>query len=367
MRIDRVVLTHVRIPLVTPRRLNGCMVAVKDSILVTVHAEGITGTGEASPADGALCSPGTPGSIWDDLTERIIPAITSMRPRTLEDVCGVLEAIDGNCYARAGAEAAFWDIEAQRVGVPLSRLLGGSRTKVETVLVVGNARTIPELMKIVEPQLEGEYRQLKIMVEPGWDLEPLKEVRRRFGDVPLMVDANGAYSREHFDHLSRFDEYSLTLIEQPLPADDLEGIAQLQELITTPVCLDEAVDDAASVQQAIDAGACRVVNIKVQQVGGLRNAVRIHNICAAAGIPVRCGAMPELGIGGAQSVHLATLPNFRYPAEVQASGLQYVEDLIVPLLEVHGGEIQLPLATGSAYQVANNVVTKYMVRREIVV
>jgi o-succinylbenzoate synthase len=366
MRIDRVILTQVRIPLVTPLRMNGSTVAEKESILVTVQAEGITGTGEASPANGALCSPGTPGSVWDDLTQRIIPAIVSMRPRTLEDVCGVLEAIDGNCYARAGAEAAFWDIEAQRVGVSLARLLGGSRTKVETVLAVGIAGTTLDLTSMIEPQLADGYTRLKIMVEPGWDLEPVREVRRRFGDVPLMVDANGAYSREHFDHLRRLDDFDLTLIEQPLPAHDLEGAARLQELMATPICLDEAVDSLAAVQQAIDIGACRAVSINAQRVGGLRNAVRIHNMCAASGIPVRCGTMPESGIGSAQSVHLATLPNFRYPTDVQASGRHFVEDLILPPIEVHDGEIQLPLAIGSAYQVADKVVTKYMVRREVV-
>jgi o-succinylbenzoate synthase len=367
MRIERVSLTHVRIPLVSPWHSDGTVVGEKDSILVTVQADGLTGVGEASLPNGSFCSPGNAESIWDDLAQRIVPAIVSMRPRTLEDVCGILEAIDGNCYARAGAESAFWDFEAQRVGVSLARLLGGSRTRVETAFVTGIAETIPDLIAVIEAHLADGYKQIKITVRPGWDLEPLGEVRRRFGNVPLMVDANSAYSREHLSHLRRFDDFALTMIEQPLPPGDLEGLAQLQQLLATPICLDEAVDGVATVQHAIDIGACRVVNIKIQRVGGLRNAVRIHDLCAAAGIPVRCGAMPELGVGSAQSVHLATLPNFRYPAEVQASRRHYVEDVILPLLEVHDGEIQLPLAIGNAYQVADKVVSKFMVRREVVV
>jgi O-succinylbenzoate synthase len=232
---------------------------------------------------------------------------------------------------------------------------------------VGRASTIPELIAMIEPRLADGYKRLKIKVQPGWDLEPLREVRREFGDIPLMVDANCAYSREHFEHLRRFDEFGMIMIEQPLAKGDLEGHALLQDMIETPVCLDEGAEDPTAVQLAIDIGACRIINIKIQRVGGLRNAVRIHDMCAAAGIPVWAGTMPELGIGGAQTVHLATLPNFRYPTDVQASRRWFVDDVIVPLLEVHDGEIQIPMATGNAYQVAAKVVAKYMVRTEVLV
>jgi O-succinylbenzoate synthase len=249
----------------------------------------------------------------------------------------------------------------------LARLLGGSRTRVDSGLAVGIASTIPELIAMIEPRLADGYKRLKIKVQPGWDLDPLREVRRQFGDIPLMVDANCAYSREHFEHLRRFDEFGMIMIEQPLAKGDLEGHALLQDMIETPVCLDEGAEDPTAVQLAIDIGACRIINIKIQRVGGLRNAVRIHDMCAAAGIPVWAGTMPELGIGGAQTVHLATLPNFRYPTDVQASRRWFVDDVIVPLLEVHDGEIQIPMATGNAYQVAAKVVAKYTVRKEVLV
>jgi O-succinylbenzoate synthase len=367
MRIDRVTLTHVRIPLVEAFRISNGVVAEKDAILVMVDADGLTGVGEASPMAGAFYSPETPEGTWDDLAQRIIPAVVSMRPKSLDDVCGVLEAIGGNPFARAGVETAFWDIEAQRRGQPLARLLGGSRTRVDSGLAVGIASTIPELIAMIEHRLADGYKRLKIKVQPGWDLDPLREVRRQFGDIPLMVDANCAYSREHFEHLRRFDEFGMIMIEQPLAKGDLEGHALLQDMIETPVCLDEGAEDPTAVQLAIDIGACRIINIKIQRVGGLRNAVRIHDMCAAAGIPVWAGTMPELGIGGAQTVHLATLPNFRYPTDVQASRRWFVDDVIVPLLEVHDGEIQIPMATGNAYQVAAKVVAKYTVRKEVLV
>lgn len=367
MRIDRVTLTHVRVPLVEPFRSGTGVVAEKDGILVTVIADGIVGVGEASPVNGSLDSAGTPEVTWDDLALRFIPAVVSMRPRSLDEVCGLLEAIGGNPYARAGVETAFWDIEAQQQGVPLGRLLGGHRTRLESGLVVGITQTIPELLTMIEHHCAEGYKRVTIKVQPGWDLEPLREIRRHFGQIPLTVDAQCAYASGHFDHLRRFDEFELMMIEQPLARGDLEGHARLQATIATPVCLDESAEDPATVQHAIDIGACRIVNIKIQRVGGLRNAVRIHDLCAAAGIPVLAGTMPELGIGGAQTVHLATLPNFRYPMDVGSSRRWYVDDVISPLLEVRGGEIQLPLAAGNAYQIAGKAVSKYTVREEVVV
>jgi o-succinylbenzoate synthase len=367
MRIDRITLTQVRLPLVEAFHVGSDAVAEKDGILVVVNADGMTGVGEASPMAGGFPSPESAESTWVDLTQRIIPAVVSMRPRSLEDVCGVLEAIGGIPCARAGVEAAFWDIEAQRMGVPLARLLGGSRARVDASLVVGMAPTIPGLLRMIESRLADGYKRLKIEVRPGWDLEPLREVRRQFGDIPLMADAGCAYTSAHFDHLRRFDDFGMILIEQPLASHDLEGLAELQGMIDTPVCLDEGAEDSATVQHAIDIGACRAVCVSIQRVGGLRNAVRIHDMCAAAGIPVRAGSMPELGIGSAQTVHLATLPDFRHPTDVQASARWLVDDIIVPLLEVHDGEIQLPMATGNAFQVATHVVAKHTVRKEVLV
>jgi o-succinylbenzoate synthase len=367
MKIDRIRLTHVCIPLVDALRIGKGVIMEKESILVSVSAEGLTGFGEASPMDGAGCCSEMLERTWNDLVQRIIPAIVSMRPRSLDDVCGVLEAIDGDCFARAGLEAAFWDLEAQRAGVPLGRLLGGSRTHVEVGLSLGMAPTIPDLLRNIECRLADGYRRLKLAVQPGWDLEPLREVRRHFGDIPLMVDGNCSYTPEHLDHLRRFDDFGMLMIEQPFGRDDIEGHALLQGSLATPLCLDESAESTCAVQHAIDAGACRAVTITTQRVSGLRNAVRIHDLCAAAGIAVSAGTMPELGVGSVQAVHLATLANFRQPADVQASSGWLTEDLVAPCLEVHDGEIHIPMAAGTAYQVATDAVAKYAVRSEVVI
>jgi o-succinylbenzoate synthase len=367
MRIGSIALTHVRIPLAVPLRNGGGVCTDKHSVLVTVDVDGMTGVGEASPGFGVTGTGDSVEAVWVDLRQRLIPALVSMRPRTLDDVCGVLEAIGGTPSGRAGVETAFWDAEAQRAGMPLGRFLGGARSRVECGLVVGGTPTIAELIGLIERHLSAGYKRVKISVHPGWDIEPVLAVRRQFGDIPLMVDADGTYVREQFDHLRRFDEFDLVMIEQPLSGQDIEGHALLQGLLRTPVCLGEGIEDLSTLERAIELGACRVVSINIQRVGGLRNAKRIHDYCAGAGVPVWAGSTAELGVGSGHTVHLATLANFRFPADVQASHQMFVDDILSSPLEVCDGEIQIPLAPGSAFQVSAKAVEKYTVRREVVV
>mgnify|MGYP001599162359 FL=1 len=179
-----------------------------------------------------------------------------------------------------------------------------------------------------------------------------------------MVDANCAYSRSDLAHLQALDDFELIMIEQPLPKDDLEGHAKLQGMIKTPVCLDESAKDVATVRKAIEMKSCRIVNIKIQRVGGLRNAVEIHDLCEQANIPVWAGTMPELGIGGAQTVHLATLSNFQFPTDVESSMRWFVDDIIDPFIEVRNGVIEIPQGIGNCYRLDESKVEKYKVRKE---
>jgi O-succinylbenzoate synthase len=179
-----------------------------------------------------------------------------------------------------------------------------------------------------------------------------------------MVDANCAYTRKDLDHLKGLDDFDLIMVEQPLAKDDLEGHAALQSIMRTPVCLDESAKDVATVQKAIEMKACKIVNIKIQRVGGLQNAKAVHDLCSEHGIPVWGGTMPELGIGGAQTVHLATLGNFLFPTDVESSRRWFVDDIINPLLEVQNGMITIPEGIGNGYNVDCRKVQQYKVRGE---
>ena len=365
MTIERVTLTHVRIPLLEPFRISNGSVGEKDGIIVRVDVDGLVGVGEASPMGGTFYSEDTPESVWALLKDRLVPAVLAARPATSADAHNVLESLGGSPFARAGIETAFWDLDAQRAGKPLYEFLGGTARPLQSGLAVGIYDSTAALLRAIERHMPEGYRRIKIKIEPGWDTVPLGEVRRQFPDVPLMVDANCAYRREDIGHLAALDAYGLMMIEQPLPREDLEGHALMQRSLRTPVCLDESAEDIEHVRKAIALGSCRIINIKIQRVGGLTNAKAVHDLCVAAGIPVWAGTMPELGIGSVQTLHLATLPGFTFPTDVESTQRWFVEDIIEPPIIVRQGVITLPPGSGNCYALSARALERYSVAEQV--
>ncbi|MDH3251503.1 MAG: o-succinylbenzoate synthase [Ignavibacteria bacterium] len=365
MSIDRISLTHVRIPLVEPFRISNGVVTEKDGIIVRVHADGLVGCGEASPMGGSFYSVDTPDSVWDALRQTIVPAVIARQPEDAAQANNLLQGLGGSPFALAGVETAFMELDALRRNEPLFRTLGGKEKSVECGLAMGIYESIDELLRSIDRHADLGYKRVKIKIQPGWDREPLHEIRKRFGSIPLMVDANCAYTRQDIDHLRTLDEFDLMMIEQPLAREDLDGHAMLQSVISTPVCLDESAENIDQVTEAIRKGSCKIVNIKIQRVGGLANALAVHDVCAEMGVPVWAGTMPELGIGGAQTVHLATLANFTFPTDVEASTRWFVEDIIDPAIDVHDGMITIPVGTGNCYRLREDILEKYSVREEL--
>ncbi|MEX1139527.1 MAG: o-succinylbenzoate synthase [Bacteroidota bacterium] len=361
MKIDRVTLTHIRIPLIEPFRISSGEVSVKDAILVGVSAEGVTGYGEASPMEGTFYSGDTPESVWEALTNTMVPATLRGKADSIDSVNAILDGIEGSPFAKAGIETAFWDLEGQRTCKPVLELLGGQYHSLESGLAVGIYPDIKSLLASINRYMPEGYKRIKIKIEPGWDVKPLEAVRREFADFPLMVDANGAYSDEHMDHLGSLEKFGLMMIEQPFPRNRLQWHAELQNKMKTPLCLDESAEDIASLREAFALKACRIVNIKIQRVGGLKKAKNMHDMCAEAGIPVWGGTMPELGVGGAQTLHLATLANFKYPTDVESSRRWFVDDIVEPALEVRNGTLQIPVGSGNCHRIAEPVLKKYKI------
>ncbi len=365
MKVERITLTHVRIPLVEPYRISNGEVSEKDGILVRVDAGGLAGMGEASPMAGSFYSDDTPASVWKFLTDWLIPAVLAAKVDSVAAINRVLDRAGGSPFARAGLETAFWDLEARAAGKPLYELIGGYNVPVESGLAVGITKGIPAMIATIEKYLAEGYKRVKIKIQPGWDVGPLGEIRQRFGDIPLMVDANGAYSREDIPHLQSLDAFGLVMIEQPLPGDDLRGHADLQGKIRTPLCLDEGAGDIRAVRRAIRMKSCRIVDIKIQRVGGLANAIAVHDLCASVGMSVSAGTMPELGIGGAQTLHLATLPNFAYPTDVESSARWFIDDVIAPLITVREGMITIPAGIGNCYEPAESAIGRFRVAERV--
>ncbi|MDQ3146731.1 MAG: o-succinylbenzoate synthase [Actinomycetota bacterium] len=265
---------------------------------------------------------------------------------TAHQVAPALEFIKGHPMAKAAIETAVLDAELRGRGESFGAFLGAVRDAVDSGVSVGIMDSVPALLDAVAGYLDQGYLRIKLKIEPGWDIEPVRAVRERFGDdVLLQVDANTAYTLRDARHLARLDPFDLLLIEQPLPEDDVRGHAELARLITTPVCLDESIESAKDAADAIAIGACSIVNVKPGRVGGYLEARRVHDVCAANGVPVWCGGMLETGIGRAANVALAALPNFTLPGDTSASDRYFREDLTDPFV-LEDGRLRVPVGPG---------------------
>jgi O-succinylbenzoate synthase len=367
--IERVVLTHLQIPLKEPFRISGGEVAVKDAIAVSVETSSGIGNGESSPmAPGFGYSIDTPEGCWDDLANDIAPSLIG---QTIDSIAGINELAarwKGSRFAAAGAENALWDLLGQAHHATIASLLGAINEQVslgvQSGLAVGLHPSIVQLLRTIETHLAEGYRRVKIKIAPGSDVELVRAVRQHFGEVPLMVDANCAYSIADIDIFRALDEYDLLMFEQPMAAGDLEGLARLQDAVTTPICLDETAETHAKTAEALRHGACRIVNLKIQRVGGLGPAREIHDLCLRHGVACWVGSMPELGLGQAFGIHLASLANCKYPTDVEPSARWFVDDYVAPPLELSApGLFTVPTRPGLGFQIDQAKLRRYQVRQ----
>ena len=324
--IERVVLTHLQIPLKESFRISGGEVAIKDAILVTVETSSGIGHGESSPMASSFgYSSDTPDGCWDDLRNTIAPSLIGRTINSTAEIAALASTWTGSRFAAAGAENALWDLLGQAHHATIAQMLGAIDEQislgVQSGLAVGLYDSIVELLKTIETHLAEGYRRVKIKIKPGSDVELVRAVRQHFGEIPLMVDGNGAYTAADIDVFRELDEFDLLMLEQPMKASDLDGLVRLQEAVSTPVCLDETAETHELTAEAIRRRACRIVNLKIQRVGGLGPARAIHDLCYQQGIACWVGSMPELGLGQAHGIHLATLANCKYPTDIEPAAL----------------------------------------------
>jgi O-succinylbenzoate synthase len=267
--------------------------------------------------------------------------------------------------AKAAVENALWDAEAKQKKIPLWKLLGGSRREIQCGVSIGIQDSVEQLLDKIHTELAAGYRRIKLKVKPGWDLKVLERVRARWSEMVLSCDANSAYTLDEVEHLRKFDQFNLLMIEQPLWNDDIYYHARLQRELQTAVCLDESIRQARDAAAAAELGACRIVNIKVGRVGGFTEAKKVHDVCQANNIPVWCGGMLESGIGRAHNIALSTLANFCLPGDVSASKRYWKEDIIEPEVGVTPqGTINIGDEPGTGYQVREDLIEKLTVRKE---
>jgi o-succinylbenzoate synthase len=371
--IERVGLTHIQIPFKEPFRISGGETALKDAILVTLMtSEGLIGVGESSPMSTEFgYSADTPDGCWRELSSQIAPTLLGKIVGDVDEISQLAAPWMGlSRFAVAGVETAVWDLVGQARGESLAELLGarGDRIDfgVESGLAVGLCANIVDLLQSIERHMVEGYSRIKLKIRPGQDIEVVRAVRRHLGDdVSLMVDANAAYTKADIDVFRALDDFDLLMFEQPMAADDLDGLVALQDVVSTPVCLDETADDLDRTLEAIRRGACRIVNLKIQRVGGLGPALALHDACQAEGVACWVGSMPELGVGQAQGIHLAALDNCKYPTDVEPSARWFVDDYVAPLLELSApGLFRVPTRAGLGYHVDFAKVKRYQLRHE---
>lgn len=361
--VKSVTLHRVRIPLREPFRISNGAVSEKEAILVEVETtDGTVGWGEASPMSGSFYSDDTPENALEALRGVFVPRLFESKSIDPVTFYKGLREIPGQAFAKAGIEGALWDAYALSSGLPLCKLFGTAPRPVPSGVAIGIFESIEELLARVKLYVGQGYQRVKIKIQPGWDIEPVSAVRERFPDVPLMVDANAAYTTADREMFVELDKFGLMMIEQPLARDAHDEAGELQRLLQTPLCADESAESLDAVLSLIEKKAARIINIKVQRVGGLSEALLMLELALKAGLKCWVGTMPELGIASAQGLHFASHTSFLLPTDIESSLRWYEDDVVDPLINIDdNGFIHLPSGAGIGFKVAREKVERYRV------
>lgn len=323
----------------------------KDFLLVEVKDEqGNSGWGESGAFLAPWYTEETLQTNWHMINDFLIPAILHKEILHPDEVGTFFSPFIRHHMAKAAVETAVWDLYAKREGVPLSTAIGGTRKRIEVGVSIGIQPSVADLLEVIRRHVAEGYKRVKMKIKPGWDLAVIEEVRDHFPDLPLMVDANSAYSLDDIEHLQQLDRFQLMMIEQPLATDDIIDHAKLQHALKTPVCLDESIVSYDDARQAIELGSCQVINIKIGRVGGLTAAKKIHDLCKKHEVAVWCGGMLDAGIGRAHNVAISTLDQFILPGDTAGSSRYWEKDIIEPEVIVEDGYITVPERPGIGYE-----------------
>jgi O-succinylbenzoate synthase len=351
MKIRAVHLNVIKMPLKSPFLTHLGAVNEREGIIVAVEDEnGVCGFGEGVAFSSPWYTEETVQTSLHVLTSFLIPLLKKHPLSHPSEASQLFKAIRRNQMAKAAIETALWDLFAKLKGKSLSKLIGGTRTRIPSGVVVATD-TLDNALKQIEYYSAEGYQRFKIKINPDLDLEFLRGIRRRFPKISLMADANSAYTLEDAGRLQALDEFNLLMIEQPLAHDDIIEHAQLQERIQTPICLDESIVTFEDARKAVELGSCKIINIKIGRVGGLFEAIRIHDFCYERGIDVWAGGMIEFGVSRAHNIALASLPGFTIPGDISASSRFWEEDIIIPEVTVNNGWVEVPVHSGIGYQI----------------
>ncbi len=347
LRVEAVSLTEVALPLVAPFVTAHGRESHRRFWLVGVHAGGVTGWAESVAQEEPLYSEETHATLHDVVVRHLVPRLLREPITDPADVAVRLSPIRHHPMAKASVEMAVWDWYGRAAGVSLGAHWGGTRPEAPAGVVVGISASVADLVDTVGAHVAAGYRRVKIKIQPGWDLEPLQALRSTWPSLALWADANSSYTLGDAARLAQLDRMNLGLLEQPLGPDDLVDHATLQRRMTTPVCLDESIRSLQDARQALQLGACRVINVKPARVGGFGPALAIHALARDHGVPLWCGGMLESGVGRAANLQLARQEGFTLPGDLSASARYFHEDLVdPPFVLTPRGTLAIPTGPG---------------------
>ena len=366
-QIEAIHLREINLPLAYPFETSFGVTSARRILLVEIESEGRSAWGECVAGEHPYFSGEMIDTAWIITAGELAPRLLEAELDGGGNCPDLFRQVRGNPMAKAALENAVWDLDAQRQGLPLATLLGGTRSTIACGVSIGIQPSTAKLIETVERELAAGYQRIKLKCKPGWDTEVFRAVRERWPEILLSCDANSAYRMRDFDHIASWDEFNLLMIEQPLWSDDFYFHSMLQKRINTAVCLDESIRNRRDALAAIGCESCRIINIKVGRVGGFSEAIAVHNAAEERGIPVWCGGMLETGIGRAHNIALSSLPNFTLPGDVSASSRYWSEDVIHPAVTVSSdGEITVPTTPGSGFAIDVGRIESLTVRRETV-
>ncbi|MEK3889337.1 o-succinylbenzoate synthase [Bacillus sp. FSL K6-3431] len=337
----------------------------KEFLLVQVIDEhGNSGWGESGAFHAPWYNEETIKTNRHMLEDFLIPSLLNKNIEHPDEVSVILSDFRRNYMAKAAIETAVWDLYARNKGVPLATALGGTKGKIEVGISIGIQDTVADLLRIIDGHVNEGYKRMKVKIKPGWDIDVIRQIRQQFPDVPLMADANSAYTLNDIELLKGLDEFNLMMIEQPLAEDDIIDHAKLQKEIATPICLDESIHSYEDTRKAIELGSCKIINIKIGRVGGLTESKRIHDLCQKHDIAVWCGGMLEAGVGRAHNIALTTLGNFILPGDTAGSSRYWEKDIIDPEVIVKDGYIEVPHGSGIGYEPNLDLIRQFTVNEK---
>lgn len=367
--LEKLNMREIRMPLVHFFQTSFGRTYERRIVLVeVVSTDGVSGWGEVTAGENPFYNEEWTDSIWGIVKDYVAPRVLGHEFQSAAEVGARSAHIRGHYMSRGGVEAACWDLEARLKGVPLYQAIGGgARKQIDCGVSIGIQDSVDQLLGKIETEVNAGYRRIKMKIAPGWDVEVIRAVRKRFPEILLMGDANSAYRLEDWELLAALDEFNLMMIEQPLAHDEIIDHAELQAKIKTPICLDECIRSAHQAEQAIRMRAGRIINIKLGRVGGFAEAKRVHDVAQKHGIPVWCGGMLESGIGRAHNIALSTLPNFVLPGDVSASKRYWKQEVITEPIEVSAqGQITVSEKVGFGFDIDHAFLDSITVRSVVV-